>query len=163
MFKIVRKKQLNDQVVLFEIEAPFIAKKAQAGQFIIFRLDEYGERVPLTISDFDREKGTITIVFQTVGASTIALGRLDEGEEGPSVRTEEGQGDGLRRRAFCRDVRFRLIFAGECGFRLCRCLIVGFCGRPCVPLPAAGKKEEGEQKQGCGFDEELLSVHEKIL
>ena len=80
MFKIVRKKQLNDQVVLFEIEAPFIAKKAQAGQFIIFRLDEHGERVPLTISDFDREKGTITIVFQTVGASTIALGRLDEGD-----------------------------------------------------------------------------------
>lgn len=80
MFKIVRKKQLNEQVVLMEIEAPFIAAKAQAGQFIIFRLDETGERVPLTISDHDSEKGTITIIFQTVGASTIALGKLNEGE-----------------------------------------------------------------------------------
>ena len=54
MFKIVRKKQLNEQVVLLELEAPFIAAKAEAGQFIIFRLDENGERVPLTISDYDR-------------------------------------------------------------------------------------------------------------
>lgn len=80
MFKIVRKKQLNEQVVLLELEAPFIAAKAEAGQFIIFRLDENGERVPLTISDFDREKGTITIVFQTVGSSTTALGKMNEGD-----------------------------------------------------------------------------------
>lgn len=80
MFKIVRKKQLNEQVILFEIEAPFIAKKAQAGQFIIFRLDEFGERVPLTIADHDSEKGTITIIFQTVGKSTMALGMLNEGD-----------------------------------------------------------------------------------
>ena len=80
MFKIVRKKQLNEQVVLFEIQAPFIAAKAQAGQFIIFRLDEQGERVPLTIADHDSEKGTITIIFQTVGASTMALGKLEEGD-----------------------------------------------------------------------------------
>ncbi len=80
MFKIVRKKQLNDQVILFEIQAPFIAAKAQAGQFIIFRLDEYGERVPLTIADFDRKKGTITIIVQTVGATTMSLGKLGEGD-----------------------------------------------------------------------------------
>ena len=80
MFKIVRKKQLNEQVVLFEIQAPCIAAKAQAGQFIIFRLDEQGERVPLTIADHDSEKGTITIIFQTVGASTMALGKLEEGD-----------------------------------------------------------------------------------
>lgn len=80
MFKIVRKKQLNEQVILFEIEAPFIAKKARAGQFIIFRLDEFGERVPLTIADHDSEKGTITIIFQTVGKSTMALGMLNEGD-----------------------------------------------------------------------------------
>ena len=80
MFKIVRKKQLNEQVILFEIEAPFIAKKAQAGQFIIFRLDEFGERVPLTIADHDSEKGTITIIFQTVGKSTMSLGMLNEGD-----------------------------------------------------------------------------------
>ena len=80
MFKIVRKKQLNEQVVLLELEAPFIAAKAEAGQFIIFRLDENGERVPLTISDYDREKGTITIDFQTVGSSTTALGKMNEGD-----------------------------------------------------------------------------------
>lgn len=80
MFKIIRKKQLNEQVVLFEIEAPFIAAKAEAGQFIIFRLDEQGERVPLTIADYDRQKGTITIIFQIVGASTMMLGELNEGD-----------------------------------------------------------------------------------
>ena len=80
MFKIVRKKQLNEQVVLLEIQAPFIAAKAQAGQFIIFRLNEQGERVPLTIADHNSEKGTITIIFQTVGESTMALGKLNEGD-----------------------------------------------------------------------------------
>lgn len=80
MFKIVTKRQLNDQVVLMEVEAPFIAKKAQAGQFIIFRVDEKGERIPLTIADFDRKKGTVTIIFQTIGASTQRLSLLNEGE-----------------------------------------------------------------------------------
>ena len=80
MFKIVRKKELNDAVTLMEIEAPFIAKKAKAGQFIIFRIDEKGERVPLTIAGYDREKGTVTIIFQKVGFSTIALGNLNEGD-----------------------------------------------------------------------------------
>ena len=80
MFKIVRKKELNAAVTLLEIEAPFIAKKAKAGQFIIFRIDEMGERVPLTIAGYDREKGTVTIIFQTVGFSTIALGALNEGD-----------------------------------------------------------------------------------
>lgn len=97
MFKILRKKQLNKQVVLFDIEAPFIAKKAEAGQFIIFRIDEHGERTPLTIADYDREKGTITIIFQTVGATTMALGKLNEGDYindvvGPlGVATEYGE------------------------------------------------------------------------
>ena len=80
MFKIVRKKELNAAVTLLEIEAPFIAKKAKAGQFIIFRIDEMGERVPLTIAGYDREKGTVTIIFQKVGFSTIALGALNEGD-----------------------------------------------------------------------------------
>ena len=74
MYKIVRKKELNSAVTLMEIEAPFVAKKAKAGQFIIFRIDEMGERVPLTIAGYDREKGTVTIIFQKVGFSTIALG-----------------------------------------------------------------------------------------
>lgn len=80
MFKILKKKQLNENVVLFEIQAPFIAAKAEAGQFIIFRVDEFGERIPLTISDYDRQAGTITIVVQTVGASTMKLAKLDVGE-----------------------------------------------------------------------------------
>ena len=80
MYKIVRKKELNSSVTLMEIEAPFIAKKAKAGQFIIFRIDEMGERVPLTIAGYDREKGTVSIIFQKVGFATIALGNLNEGD-----------------------------------------------------------------------------------
>ena len=80
MFKILKKKQLNENVVLFEIQAPFIAAKAEAGQFIIFRVDEFGERIPLTISDYDRQAGTITIVVQTVGASTMKLVKLGVGD-----------------------------------------------------------------------------------
>ena len=80
MFKIVRKQELNSSVTLMDIEAPFIAKKAKAGQFIIFRIDEQGERVPLTIAGYDREKGTVTIIFQKVGFATIALGNLNEGD-----------------------------------------------------------------------------------
>ena len=80
MFQIVRKKELNASVTLMDIEAPFIAKKARAGQFIIFRIDEQGERVPLTIAGYDREKGTVTIIFQKVGFATKALGSLNEGD-----------------------------------------------------------------------------------
>lgn len=80
MYKIVTKRLLNDSVTLMEIEAPHIAKKAQAGQFIIFRVDEKGERVPLTIADYDREKGTVTIIFQLVGASTELLNSLEVGD-----------------------------------------------------------------------------------
>ena len=80
MYKILRKKQLNENVVLMDVEAPFIAKKAQAGQFIIFRVDEYGERVPLTISDTNPETGAVTIIFQIVGQSTMLLSQLKEGD-----------------------------------------------------------------------------------
>lgn len=66
--------------MLMDIEAPFIAKKAEPGQFIILRVDENGERIPLTIADFDREKGTVTIIFQIVGKTTKALSGLEEGE-----------------------------------------------------------------------------------
>ncbi|MGN0471147.1 MAG: sulfide/dihydroorotate dehydrogenase-like FAD/NAD-binding protein, partial [Acutalibacteraceae bacterium] len=80
MYKIVRKKSLNPTVSLMEIEAPLIAKKAEPGQFIIFRAKEDSERVPLTIADFDREKGTVTIIYQIVGGSTMELDTLNEGE-----------------------------------------------------------------------------------
>jgi 2-polyprenylphenol hydroxylase and related flavodoxin oxidoreductases len=81
MFRIVDKRVLNSEVVLMTVEAPFIARKALPGQFIIFRIDQYGERVPLTISDYDREAGTVTIIFQIVGKSTRALARLEVGDE----------------------------------------------------------------------------------
>ena len=80
MYKIVTKKVLNPTVTLMEIEAPLIAKKAEPGQFIILRVDEDGERIPLTIADFDREKGTITIIFQIVGGTTERLNHLNQGE-----------------------------------------------------------------------------------
>ena len=80
MYKIVTKRKLNDAVTLMEVEAPFIARKALPGQFIIFRVDEDGERIPLTIADYDREKGTVTIIFQIVGRSTKLLNELNEGD-----------------------------------------------------------------------------------
>ncbi len=81
MFKIVRKEVLNPSVVLMDIEAPHIAKKAEPGQFIIFRIDESGERIPLTIADYDREKGTVTIIFQVVGKTTRVLSGMEEGDQ----------------------------------------------------------------------------------
>ena len=80
MVKIVRKKELNPTVTLMEVEAPFVAAKAQAGQFIILRVDEEGERIPLTVAGYDRAKGTFTIIFQIVGATTEKLNHLKEGE-----------------------------------------------------------------------------------
>ncbi len=80
MYKILRKKVLNPTVTLMDVEAPLIAKKAEPGQFIILRVDAQGERIPLTIADYDREAGTVTIIFQIVGASTEKLNRLEEGE-----------------------------------------------------------------------------------
>lgn len=80
MFKIIRKKELNPTVTLMEIDAPLIAKKAEPGQFIILRVDGAGERIPLTVADFDREKGSVTIIFQIVGATTAKLNRLKEGD-----------------------------------------------------------------------------------
>lgn len=80
MYRIAYKKDLNEQVTLMKIEAPLIAKKARPGQFIIFRIDEYGERVPLTIADTDPEAGTVTIIFQKVGLSTNLLGSMNAGD-----------------------------------------------------------------------------------
>ena len=80
MYRIVTKKPLNANDTLFEIEAPLVAKKAQPGQFIILRVDEEGERIPLTIAGFDREKGTVTIIVQIVGATTVKLNALNQGD-----------------------------------------------------------------------------------
>lgn len=80
MFKIVSKRILNDAVTMMDIEAPFIAKKAKAGQFIIFRVDEFGERVPLTVAGTDPEKGTVKIIYQAVGKATRMLREKNEGD-----------------------------------------------------------------------------------
>lgn len=80
MYKILKKRELNPTVTLMEVDAPFIAKKAQPGQFVILRVDEEGERIPLTVADYDRERGTVTIIFQIVGGTTERLNHLNEGE-----------------------------------------------------------------------------------
>ena len=100
MFRIVRKEELRPTVTLYEIEAPLVAKKAQPGQFIILRVDENGERIPLTVADYDRVRGSVTVIFQVVGASTEKLNRLGEGDclhdfVGPLGRATHT--DGLRK------------------------------------------------------------------
>ena len=80
MYRIVKKKRLNPTVTLMEIDAPFVAAKAEPGQFIILRVSEEGERIPLTISGYNREMGTVTIIFQIVGATTELLNQKEEGE-----------------------------------------------------------------------------------
>ena len=80
MYKIVAKKSLNPTVTMMDIEAPLVAKKAEAGQFIILRVDEDGERIPLTVAGYDREAGTVKIIFQIVGATTELLNQKNEGE-----------------------------------------------------------------------------------
>ena len=97
MYRIVRKEALKPTVILYEIEAPMVARKAEPGQFIILRVDEKGERIPITIHDYDREKGTVTIIVQTVGATTEKLSHKQQGEclhdfVGPLGRPTETEG-----------------------------------------------------------------------
>ena len=97
MYRIVRKEALKPTVILYEIEAPMVAKKAEPGQFIILRVDGNGERIPITIHDYDREKGTVTIIVQTVGATTEKLSHKRQGEfiqdfVGPLGRPTETEG-----------------------------------------------------------------------
>ena len=80
MYKIVKKRSINSQVELMVVEAPFTARKCEPGQFIILRVNEDGERIPLTIADYDREAGTVTIIYQVVGYTTKLLSKKQEGE-----------------------------------------------------------------------------------
>ena len=80
MYRIIEKEYLNSTVVKMVIDAPMVAKKAEPGQFIILRTDENGERIPLTVADYDREKGTVTIILQVVGATTEKLSHMNEGD-----------------------------------------------------------------------------------
>ena len=97
MYEILEKRILNANTTLLKVHAPFVAKKAQPGQFIILRVDEDGERIPLTIAEYDRAAGTITIIFQSIGASTMKLAELEEGQSihdfvGPLGRASELEG-----------------------------------------------------------------------
>ena len=97
MYRIVRKEALRPTVTLYEIEAPLVAKKAQPGQFIILRVDENGERIPITINDYNPEKGTVTIIVQTVGSTTEKLVHMNEGDYlhdfvGPLGKATETEG-----------------------------------------------------------------------
>ena len=97
MYEIKRKKILNPTVILMDIYAPAVAKKAEPGQFIILRTDEDGERIPLTVADYDREAGTVTVIFQKVGATTERLAHMNEGDAlrdfvGPLGRATETEG-----------------------------------------------------------------------
>ena len=97
MYRIVKKRVLNPTVTLMEVEAPLVARKAEPGQFIILRVDENGERIPLTIADYDRERGTVTIIFQIVGATTEKLNHKEEGDYlqdfvGPLGKATETEG-----------------------------------------------------------------------
>ena len=97
MYRIVKKRVLNPTVTLMEVEAPAVARKAEPGQFIILRVDEDGERIPLTIAAYDREKGTVTIIFQIVGGTTEKLNHKEEGGflqdfVGPLGRATETEG-----------------------------------------------------------------------
>ena len=82
MYQILKAEKLADKIYLMEVEAPRVARSCEPGEFVIVRIDEEGERIPLTICDYDREQGTVTIVFQTVGASTERMALL---KETPSV------------------------------------------------------------------------------
>ncbi len=97
MYKILAKKILNSTVTQMDIEAPLVAKKAEAGQFIILRVDDEGERIPLTVAGFDREKGSVRIIFQIVGATTFKLNQKNEGDYiadfvGPLGKATETEG-----------------------------------------------------------------------
>ena len=80
MYKIVKARRLADKIFLMDVHAPRVASHCQPGQFIIVKMDEKGERIPLTICDYDREAGTVTIVFQIVGASTERMSALEAGD-----------------------------------------------------------------------------------
>ena len=100
MYKIIFKKELNPTVTLMDIEAPLVARKAEPGQFIILRAEENGERIPLTVAGYDRDKGTVRIIFQIVGATTAKLNHLKEGDFIPDFVGPLGKAtetDGLKK------------------------------------------------------------------
>lgn len=142
MYRILSKEILNPTVERMVIEAPFVAKKAEPGQFIILRTDENGERIPLTVADYDREKGTVTIIFQIVGATTEKLAHMEAGEYlhdfvGPLGKATHTEGlkksGGCRRPAWAAPSRIRS--PKSCMRKAARCMaIVGFRNKDLVIL-----------------------------
>ena len=121
MYNILKAEELADKIYLMDVEAPRVAKRCQPGEFVIVKMDEAGERIPLTICDYNREKGTVTIVFQIVGASTYKMASLKAGDAfqdfvGPLGRPSEFVSEDLeavRKRKY-------LFVAGEIGRASCR-------------------------------------------
>lgn len=140
MHKIVYKKQLSHDMFWLEFEAPYVAAKAKAGQFIIFRVDEYGERVPITMAATNKEKGTITLIFQAVGRSTMLLSQLEVGD-------------------YIKDVAGPLGKPTEVEGRKRVCVVGGGTGNALAYPVAAGFKAAGaEVDMVCGFKTERLIV-----
>jgi ferredoxin--NADP+ reductase len=95
LYKILKKEVLSDIIKLMDVHAPHVARKARAGQFVIVRIDDFGERIPLTIADYNRDTGTITIIFQEVGKSTMQLGKMEPGQELSSFAGPLGHPTGI--------------------------------------------------------------------
>ena len=91
MFKIIEKKWLNEKICLMKIEAKSLAESAKPGQFLIVKIDEHGERIPLTICDYDKKEGTVTIIFFVIGKSTEDMAKLEEGDFFQDVAGPLGQ------------------------------------------------------------------------
>ena len=154
--KIVRKQRLSDVLVLLEIEAPLIAESAKAGQFVIVWAGEHSERIPLTISDWDPEKGTITIIFQEVGRGTIELGRLEEGDDilsisGPLGKPTEAEKFGTV-----------VVIGGGVGTAIARAVAVALKKAGNELISIVGAREKGliilEQEMAAISDELLITT-----
>ena len=133
MFKIIDKKELAEGIAQFDIEAPLIAKKAIAGQFVVIRVREDGERVPLTIAAYDREKGTLMLVAMKVGKSTALLAELKKGDSILDVVGPLGNASEIE--DFGRVIFFCVSSKEDRGFAYCPAIrpirMIGFCN-PCT-------------------------------
>ena len=132
MYRIIKREQLNPTVVSMDIEAPAVAKRAKAGQFIILRVDAEGERIPLTVAGYDRAGGTVRIIFQTVGASTMQLAAKCEGEciadfVGPLGKPTEVEG-----------VKRALVVGGGVGCAIALPVVQALHGQGCYVHAIAG-------------------------
>ena len=146
-YQIVKKKVLTPEISQISVHAPLVAAKAKAGQFIILRVDENGERIPLTISSADQENGTITVIFQKVGGTTLALDQLNEGD---CLHDFVGP---LGEPTHVEDLGRVAVLGGGLG---------GLLQRRCGLRRAGGQRDQGEG-QGPGGEQGTDSFHVQFL